>query len=72
MDALYFVLFTGIGVLVGVGIMSVLNKKGLTKAKLESEDIIKEANSKAETVVRQATLDGKQRVYDMRCRRRRK
>ena len=65
MDALYFVLFTGIGVLVGVGIMSILNKKGLTKAKLESEDIIKEANSKAETVVRQATLDGKQRVYDM-------
>ena len=62
MDALYFVLFTGIGVLVGVGIMSILNKKGLTKTKLESEDIIKEANSKAETVVRQATLDGKQRV----------
>ena len=62
---LVVVLSIGIGVLVGVGIMAYLNKRGLAKAKLESEDIINEANSKADTTVRQATLEGKQRIYEM-------
>lgn len=55
-----------VGVLIGVGIMWVMAKSGLEKNTLESKRIIDEANSKAETVVRQANLDGQQKIYEMK------
>ncbi|MBQ7991666.1 MAG: ribonuclease Y [Solobacterium sp.] len=60
-------IFAGIvGVMIGIGIMLIAGKLGLDRAKEKSRDILDEANSKAETAVRQANLDGKQQVYEMK------
>ncbi len=60
-------IFAGIvGVLIGIGIMLIAGKMGLDRAREKSQDILDEANSKAETTVRQASLDGKQQVYEMK------
>ena len=44
--------------------MKVAGKQGLDSSKAKSEEILKEANSKAETILRQADLDGKQAAYE--------
>ena len=60
-------IFAGIvGIFVGIGIMLIAGKMGLDRAREKSQDILDEANSKAETTVRQANLDGKQQVYEMK------
>lgn len=62
-------IFAGIvGVLIGIGIMVLAGKTGLDQAKVKSQEILEEAKSKAETAVRQANLDGKQQVYDMKLK----
>ncbi len=60
-------IFVGIaGVIIGVVIMIIAGKMGLDQAKEKSQNILEEANSKAEAAVRQANLDGKQQVYEMK------
>ena len=54
------------GVVIGIVIMLIAGKMGLDRAKEQSQNILDEANSKAETAVRQASLDGKQQVYEMK------
>ena len=62
-----FVLFAGlVGVAIGVVIMLIAGKMGLDRSKEKSQDILDEAKSKAETMIRQASLDGKQQVYEMK------
>lgn len=55
-----------VGVIVGIIIMMIAGKMGLDRAKNQSADILEEARSKAETTVKQATLDGRQQVYEMK------
>ena len=55
-----------VGIIVGIFIMWILGKNGLDRNQTRSKYIIDEANSKAETIVRQANLDGKQQVYEMK------
>ncbi len=57
---------TVIGILVTLLFVWLMDRAGLRRAKEESKDILEEANSKAETAVRQANLDGKQQVYEMK------
>ena len=57
-----------VGVLIGVGIMWAMSKSGLERNTTRSRLIIDEANSKAETIVRQANLDGQQSVYEMKLK----
>ena len=54
------------GIVVGVILMWIAGKMGLDRNKEKSQGIIDEANSKAETMIRQANLDGKQQVYEMK------
>lgn len=54
------------GIAVGIIIMIIAGKMGLDRAREKSQDILDEANSKAEATVRQANLDGKQQVYEMK------
>lgn len=69
MVSITFAIFAGIvGVLVGLGIMIIAGKTGLDQAKVKSQEILDEAKSRAETAVRQANLDGKQQVYDMKLK----
>ena len=55
-----------VGIFVGIGIMNVAGKHGLDRAITKSQDILEEANSKAETITRQATLDAKQQTYELK------
>ena len=55
-----------VGIFVGIGIMKVAGKHGLDRAITKSQDILEEANSKAETITRQATLDAKQQTYELK------
>ena len=57
-----------VGVIIGVGIMWAMGKSGLDRNTTRSRLIIDEANSKAETIVRQADLDGQQKVYEMKMK----
>ena len=67
MPTMWTAIFAGIvGIVIGVGIMVLAGKAGLDRAKEKSRDILDEANSKAETAIRQANLDGKQQVYEMK------
>ena len=50
------------GIVVGVILMWIAGKMGLDRNKEKSQGIIDEANSKAETMIRQANLDGKQQI----------
>lgn len=60
-------IFAGVvGVVVGIIIMIIAGKMGLDSAKNQSHDILEEAKSKAETTVRQAELDGRQQVYELK------
>lgn len=55
-----------IGVAVGAILMKIAGKMGLERSVEKSQGILEEANSKAETLIRQANLDGKQQVYEMK------
>lgn len=67
MNELIFAIFAGIvGILCGVILMYFADKAKLRTALRESKSLIDETNVKAENIVRQATLDGKQQVYEMK------
>ncbi len=55
-----------VGFIIGLIVMIIAGKLGLDRSKERSQEILKEANSKAETTIRQASLDGKQQVYEMK------
>ena len=60
------ILLVAIGAAVGIVIMVVINQAGLDRSKAQSKQILEEANLKAETITRQATLDGKQQLYELK------
>ncbi|MBQ9154158.1 MAG: ribonuclease Y [Solobacterium sp.] len=55
-----------VGIVIGVVIMTMTSKAGLDRAKTQAQAILEESNAKADNIVRQATLDGKQQVYEMK------
>ena len=55
-----------VGIVAGIILMKIAGNIGLDNAKAQSQNILDEANSKAETTIRQAALDGKQQVYEMK------
>lgn len=55
-----------VGTLIGIIIMLILGKLGISKAKTIAQKTIDESKIKAEDIVRQATLDVKQQVYELK------
>ena len=53
------------GILIGILVMRILGNAGLDRARNQAQSILDESNAKAETILRQADLDGKQQVYEM-------
>lgn len=67
MDEKMMALLTGIIVFIVMTIIFfVINKMGLSRAKKESLRIIEDANSQAENIVRQATLEAKTQSYEIK------
>lgn len=56
------------GVIIGVVIMRIAEKNGLSNAAVKSQEIIDDAKSKAETTIRQAELEGQQKAYDLKLK----
>lgn len=54
------------GIICGIIIMIIAGKIGVSNARQQSQEILEEAKSKADTTVKQALLDGKQQVYEMK------
>ena len=66
-DLIVPVLLAGIlGITLGYILMVVLSKLGLNRDQQKAKLILDEANIKAEGMVRQAVLDGKTQVYDLK------
>ena len=60
------VLFLVIGLAVGIIINFILNVAGIGKAKANAKSIVEEANNQAKNTIKQAVLDGKTQVYDLK------
>lgn len=54
-----------VGIAIGVVFMTIANRTGLDRAKTRAQTILDESQAKADSIIRQATLEGKQQVYDM-------
>ena len=66
-DALLFsILVGGIGLVLGVILMIIAGRLGISRAKSIAKNTIEESNIKADSIIRQATLDGKQQVYELK------
>ena len=62
-----FLILAGIvGIVVGIVIMMISSKAGLDKAKIEADSILEESKSKADTIVKQAQIDGQKAAFDLR------
>ena len=60
-------IFAGIvGIVIGILIMKIAGNMGLDRSAEKANAIVEEATAKAETLIRQANLDGNQQVYDMK------
>ncbi len=55
-----------IGLIIGVIAMLIANNIGLTKAKEEAKRYIQDAEAEAKNTLKQAVLDGKTQVYDLK------
>lgn len=66
MKDLNFLLAGLVGIVLGIIIMIIVLKLGLLRAQQKSKLVIDEANSRAEGIVRQATLDGKTQSYELK------
>jgi ribonuclease Y len=55
-----------VGILAGVIIMVIISRLGLNKNKEKASLILKEANIEAESIKRQAVLDGKNSAYELK------
>ena len=60
------VLFGVIGLVAGILIMTLVNQSGLTNAKKEAKKVLEEADNQAKNTLKQAVLDGKTQVYDLK------
>ena len=65
-NVLISILIGIVGIVLGIIIRMVIEKMGLAKAKASAQTVLDEANNKAENIVRQATLDGKQQIYELK------
>ena len=63
---LFSVLYLVIGLAFGFVVSFLVNKLTSVKAKSEAKSIIEEANNQAKNTVKQAVLDGKTQVYDLK------
>lgn len=61
-----FILCGIVGILVGVAIMMIVSKLGLNKNQEKASLILKEANMEADSIKRQAVLDGKNSAYELK------
>ena len=59
-------IFGVVGVIIGVVIMVMTSKAGLNRDKQKAKLILEDADVKAKNVVKQAVLDGKTQVYDLK------
>ena len=55
-----------VGLVIGIVIMVVISKMGLNKSKHEAELLLKEAENKADTIVKQAVLDGRTQTHELK------
>ncbi len=55
-----------VGIVIGVIAMRIAGSAGLDRARIQAQTILDESNAKADNIVRQATLEGKQQVYEMK------
>ncbi|MEG0177815.1 Rnase Y domain-containing protein, partial [Anaerorhabdus sp.] len=55
-----------IGVILGIIVMVIVSKLGLNREKQKAKMLIEESSNKAENMLRQAALDGKQQVYELK------
>lgn len=55
-----------IGVIVGLAIYTIFTKLGFNKSKQEAENLIRDAKSKSENIIRKAVLDGKTQVHELK------
>lgn len=60
------ILFVVIGVVAGIVIMSVINAAKVNNAKAEAKAVLEDAENKAKNTLKQAVLDGKTQVYDLK------
>lgn len=65
-DITSILLGLAVGLLIGVITMVVVSKIGLNKDQQKADLIIKEANLKAENLIKQGTLDGKSITHEMK------
>ena len=54
------------GIVAGGGLYAIYTKLGLNKSRQEADNILREANSKSENILRKAVLDGKTQVHDLK------
>ena len=52
-----------VGIAIGIILMMIAGKAGLDRAKNQAQSILEESKAKAENIVRQANLDGKQQIH---------
>ena len=60
------VLFGLLGLVIGILVMFVLNQTSLNRAKKQAQNVLDEAENKAKSTLKQAVLDGKTQVYDLK------
>ncbi|MBR2802275.1 MAG: ribonuclease Y [Erysipelotrichaceae bacterium] len=65
-NTLTSVLFGILGLAVGVVIMLMLNRAGLSRDQQKAKQILEEAEIEAKNTVKQAVLDGKTQAYDLK------
>ncbi len=66
MDVTTILLSSVAGLIIGIIMMMMISKMGLNKSKREAELSLKEAENKAETIVKQALLDGRTQTHEMK------
>ena len=60
------ILFGFIGLICGIAIMVAASKAGLNRDKQAAKLLLEDADNKAKNIVKQAQLDGKTQVYDLK------
>ena len=65
-EPLFSILVGFIGILIGIVIFMILSHFNIVKTKREVQQLIETSNLKAETILREAQLEGKTAVYEMK------
>lgn len=66
-DSMILSILFGIGgIFVGAAIMVVASKLGLSRSQQKAQMVLEDANRQAENTIRQAVLDGKSQVYELK------